>query len=98
MIVNHLIYIGRCSNVTSYIMQVDPSFEGMDGGIGSLVKWNPVANVEGKDIWNFLRTMEVPVNSLHSQVCPSIISNMYLTIILIFVYNIKCSFDYLIIY
>ncbi|OAY67213.1 probable 5'-adenylylsulfate reductase 1, chloroplastic [Ananas comosus] len=49
------------------VVQVDPSFEGMDGGIGSLVKWNPVANVEGKDIWNFLRTMEVPVNSLHSQ-------------------------------
>lgn len=40
----------------------------MEGGAGSLVKWNPVANVEGRDIWNFLRTMAVPVNSLHSQV------------------------------
>ncbi|XP_038981986.1 5'-adenylylsulfate reductase 3, chloroplastic-like [Phoenix dactylifera] len=49
------------------VVQVDPSFEGMDGGIGSLIKWNPVSNVEGKDIWNFLRTMDVPVNSLHSQ-------------------------------
>ncbi|XP_058094963.1 5'-adenylylsulfate reductase 1, chloroplastic-like isoform X2 [Magnolia sinica] len=49
------------------VVQVDPSFEGMDGGIGSLVKWNPVANVDGGDIWNFLRTMDVPVNSLHSQ-------------------------------
>ncbi|XP_077243677.1 5'-adenylylsulfate reductase 2, chloroplastic-like [Tasmannia lanceolata] len=49
------------------VVQVDPSFEGVDGGIGSLVKWNPVANVEGVDIWNFLRTMNVPVNSLHSQ-------------------------------
>ncbi|KAL7242844.1 hypothetical protein ACSBR1_015272 [Camellia fascicularis] len=49
------------------VVQVDPVFEGMDGGIGSLVKWNPVANVEGHDIWNFLRTMNVPVNSLHSQ-------------------------------
>ncbi|XP_010910189.1 5'-adenylylsulfate reductase 3, chloroplastic [Elaeis guineensis] len=49
------------------VVQADPSFEGMDGGIGSLIKWNPVANVEGKDIWNFLRTMDVPVNSLHSQ-------------------------------
>ncbi|XP_020251244.1 probable 5'-adenylylsulfate reductase 1, chloroplastic, partial [Asparagus officinalis] len=45
------------------VVQVDPSFEGLDGGI----KWNPVANVNGKDIWSFLRTMEVPVNSLHSQ-------------------------------
>lgn len=49
------------------VVQVDPSFEGLDGGVGSLVKWNPVANVDGRDIWNFLRTMDVPVNSLHSQ-------------------------------
>ncbi|EXB55120.1 5'-adenylylsulfate reductase 1 [Morus notabilis] len=49
------------------VVQVDPVFEGLDGGIGSLVKWNPVANVNGVDIWNFLRTMDVPVNSLHSQ-------------------------------
>lgn len=49
------------------VVQVDPVFEGMDGGIGSLVKWNPVANVDGSDVWNFLRTMDVPVNSLHAQ-------------------------------
>ncbi|KAL1372698.1 hypothetical protein HN51_002802 [Arachis hypogaea] len=49
------------------VVQVDPVFEGLDGGIGSLVKWNPVANVKGHDIWNFLRTMNVPVNSLHSE-------------------------------
>ncbi|XP_059444364.1 5'-adenylylsulfate reductase 3, chloroplastic-like isoform X2 [Corylus avellana] len=49
------------------VVQVDPSFEGMDGGVGSLVKWNPVANVEGRDIWNFLQAMNVPVNSLHLQ-------------------------------
>ncbi|XP_038691219.1 5'-adenylylsulfate reductase 2, chloroplastic-like isoform X2 [Tripterygium wilfordii] len=49
------------------IVQVDPVFEGMDGGIGSLVKWNPAANVDGKDIWNFLRAMNIPVNSLHLQ-------------------------------
>jgi adenylyl-sulfate reductase (glutathione) len=50
------------------LVQVDPSFEGLDGGAGSLVKWNPVANVDGKDIWTFLRTMDVPVNALHAQV------------------------------
>ncbi|KAM5588735.1 5'-adenylylsulfate reductase 3, chloroplastic-like [Rosa sericea] len=49
------------------VVQVDPVFEGLDGGAGSLVKWNPVANVEGVDVWNFLRAMNVPVNSLHSQ-------------------------------
>ncbi|KAK1314704.1 hypothetical protein QJS10_CPA06g00364 [Acorus calamus] len=32
------------------IVQVDPSFEGMDGGAGSLVKWNPLANVEGQEV------------------------------------------------
>ncbi|CAI0431111.1 unnamed protein product [Linum tenue] len=42
-------------------------FEGLEGGAGSLIKWNPVANVDGGDIWKFLRAMEVPVNSLHSQ-------------------------------
>nr|AFK34024.1 unknown [Lotus japonicus] len=49
------------------VVQVDPVFEGVDGGVGSLVKWNPVANVKGHDIWSFLRTMNVPVNSLHSK-------------------------------
>ncbi|XP_058220097.1 5'-adenylylsulfate reductase 3, chloroplastic-like isoform X2 [Rhododendron vialii] len=47
------------------VVQVDPSFEGADGGIGSLVKWNPVANIQGRDIWNFLRAMDVPINALH---------------------------------
>ncbi|KAL7088658.1 hypothetical protein ACP275_13G141400 [Erythranthe tilingii] len=49
------------------VVQVDPVFEGMDGGVGSLVKWNPVANVKGNDVWTFLRTMNVPVNSLHAK-------------------------------
>ncbi|KAI4372297.1 hypothetical protein MLD38_010543 [Melastoma candidum] len=49
------------------VVQVDPVFEGLDGGVGSLIKWNPVANVSGIDIWNFLRAMNVPVNALHAQ-------------------------------
>ncbi|KAF2304943.1 hypothetical protein GH714_000648 [Hevea brasiliensis] len=49
------------------VRKVDPVFEGMDGGVGSLIKWNPMANVEGQNAWNFLRAMNVPVNSLHSQ-------------------------------
>ncbi|XP_030533370.1 5'-adenylylsulfate reductase 3, chloroplastic-like isoform X1 [Rhodamnia argentea] len=49
------------------VVQVDPVFEGMDGGVGSLVKWNPLANVEGKDVWSFLRAMNVPLNSLHTK-------------------------------
>ncbi|KAI3973139.1 hypothetical protein MKW92_004989 [Papaver armeniacum] len=49
------------------VVQVDPTFEGLEGGVGSLIKWNPVANVNGGDIWNFLRAMNVPVNALHLQ-------------------------------
>lgn len=49
------------------VVQVDPAFEGLEGGPGSLVKWNPVANVAGADVWGFLRAMDVPVNSLHSK-------------------------------
>ncbi|KAK4485072.1 hypothetical protein RD792_007680 [Penstemon davidsonii] len=49
------------------VVQVDPVFEGLEGGAGSLVKWNPVANMKGNDIWNFLRAMNVPVNSLHAK-------------------------------
>ncbi|KAH9803803.1 5'-adenylylsulfate reductase 1 [Citrus sinensis] len=49
------------------VVQIDTSFEGIDGGKGSLVKWNPLANVKGQDIWNFLRAMNIPINSLHSQ-------------------------------
>ncbi|XP_058728133.1 5'-adenylylsulfate reductase 3, chloroplastic-like [Vicia villosa] len=49
------------------VVQVDPVFEGIEGGTGSLIKWNPLANVKGNDVWNFLMTMNVPVNSLHLQ-------------------------------
>lgn len=47
------------------VVQVDPAFEGLGGGPGSLVKWNPLSNVSGTAVWSFLRTMDVPVNALH---------------------------------
>lgn len=56
---------GTRANVPT--VQIDSSFEGLDGAVGSLVKWNPLANVKGTDLWNFLRTMDVPVNALHLQ-------------------------------
>lgn len=54
-------------------VQVDPVFEGLDGGPGSLVKWNPLTSVSGLDVWRFLRTMNVPVNALHSQVAADLV-------------------------
>ncbi len=37
--------------------QVDPVFEGLDGGEGSLIKYNPLSNMSGAETWNFLRVM-----------------------------------------
>ena len=48
------------------VVQVDPVFEGVDGGAGSLVKYNPLSNVSSAEVWNFLRVMDVPVNKLHA--------------------------------
>jgi adenylyl-sulfate reductase (glutathione) len=39
------------------VVQVDPVFEGLDGGPGSLVKYNPLSNVSSAEVWNFLRVM-----------------------------------------
>ena len=47
------------------VVQVDPVFEGLDGGPGSLIKYNPLSNVSSSEVWNFLRVMNVPTNKLH---------------------------------
>ena len=39
-------------------------FEGLEGGPGSLVKFNP-ANATSQEVWDFLRVMGTPVNLLH---------------------------------
>ncbi|KXZ47493.1 hypothetical protein GPECTOR_35g931 [Gonium pectorale] len=48
------------------VVQVDPVFEGLDGGPGSLIKYNPLSNMTSAEVWNFLRVMNVPTNSLHN--------------------------------
>ncbi|PSC67291.1 5 -adenylylsulfate reductase [Micractinium conductrix] len=48
------------------VVQVDPVFEGVDGGAGSLIKYNPLSNITSPECWNFLRVMGVPVNELHA--------------------------------
>lgn len=32
-------------------------FEGLSGGPGSLVKYNPLTNISSAEVWNFLRVM-----------------------------------------
>ena len=39
------------------VVQIDPAFEGLDGGSGSLVKFNPLSDVPSAEVWNFLRVM-----------------------------------------
>ena len=46
---------GTRSNVP--VVEVDPAFEGKDGGGGSLIKFNPLSNVTSQEVWNFLRIM-----------------------------------------
>ena len=38
-------------------VQVDPVFEGLQGGPGTLIKYNPLSNVSSSEVWNFLRAM-----------------------------------------
>ncbi|KAG2483292.1 hypothetical protein HYH03_017839 [Edaphochlamys debaryana] len=48
------------------VVQVDPVFEGLEGGPGSLIKYNPLSNMTSAEVWNFLRVMNVPTNKLHN--------------------------------
>lgn len=48
------------------VVEVDPVFDGLEGGTGSLVKYNPLSNMTSAEVWNFLRVMGVPTNSLHN--------------------------------
>ncbi len=47
------------------VIQVDPAFEGKDGGAGSLVKYNPLSNVTSSEVWNFLRVMVRPRTEIY---------------------------------
>lgn len=51
-------------------VQVDPAFKGQAGGKdaeGELIKFNPLANMTGADVWATIRSVEVPYNALHTQ-------------------------------
>ena len=46
------------------LVQVDPVFEGKEGGADSLVKFNPLSDVSSAEVWNFLRIMVSPFSGL----------------------------------
>ena len=52
--------------MSAVLVQVDPVFEGLKGGPGTLIKYNPLSNVSSAEVWNFLRAM-VRSFDLHRQ-------------------------------
>lgn len=46
------------------VVQEDTAFRGANG---PLVKFNPLANWSSKDVWDYIRMMEVPYNPLHEK-------------------------------
>lgn len=45
-------------------VQADASFQGRNG---ALTKYNPLANWSSKEVWDYIRMMEIPYNELHEQ-------------------------------
>jgi len=56
------------------VVQVDPAFQGADGGPGSLVKFNPLSNVSSAEVWNFLRIMARAPAAAMPAICGSHVS------------------------
>lgn len=46
-------------------VQLDTSFNGRDGQ--PLVKFNPLADWSSREVWDFIRALEVPYNPLHEK-------------------------------
>ena len=45
-------------------VQIDPVFKGKQD---QLIKYNPLANWTSEDVWNYIRMMEIPYNTLHEK-------------------------------
>jgi len=46
------------------VVELDGGFSGPDR---QLVKFNPLANYSSEDVWNYIRMLEIPYNSLHER-------------------------------
>lgn len=53
---------GTRSNVP--VVEIDGGFSGPDK---QLIKFNPLANYSSEDVWNYIRMLEIPYNSLHER-------------------------------
>ncbi len=46
------------------VVQIDPVFQGKQT---SLIKYNPLANWSSAEVWNYIKIMEIPFNTLHER-------------------------------
>lgn len=46
------------------VIEVDSAFSSPDK---QLIKFNPLANYSSEDVWNYIRMLEIPYNSLHER-------------------------------
>lgn len=46
------------------VIEIDSAFKGSSE---QLIKYNPLANWSSEEVWNYIRAMEIPFNSLHSK-------------------------------
>ncbi|SES10690.1 phosphoadenylyl-sulfate reductase [Halopseudomonas bauzanensis] len=53
---------GTRSNVP--VVEIDGAFSSVDK---QLIKFNPLANYSSEDVWNYIRMLEIPYNSLHER-------------------------------
>ena len=47
------------------LIQVDSAFKGKDDGV--LMKYNPLSTTSSRQVWNAIRSLEVPYNELHNR-------------------------------
>ena len=46
------------------VVEIDTAFEGKSD---QLIKYNPLANWSSEEVWNYIRAMEIPYNTLHNK-------------------------------
>lgn len=49
------------------VVQADPTFGSSAPEGLPLIKFNPLAHMSGREVWGFLRAMDVPTNALHAR-------------------------------
>lgn len=68
---------------------MDPVFEGLQGGPGTLIKYNPLSNVSSSEVWNFLRAMvRLHPPSWETQMCSMLLVLLMSLLLLSLLYSL----------